>query len=195
MQPIFILLISFLCSLLLSACSTKTNKEKELNSFHFVAENYNSQLAHPVNQVITGYQSILNGLYHTDTVYVQQSTKHLRMLTDSLSTLQVTVDSNLHKIWIDNLSNFNAELQALEMSTYSNGWDEAKMSINMCGIQLINLLAQIGYREQPIYIFNEPDRQLEDGYTWLSLQKTSTNPFHPADHHVSSAQNILQECK
>ena len=87
----------------------------------------------------------------------------------------------------------NAELSAIIMENDLVGWDEIKMSMNMCGLQLLNLLGQIGYKEHTIYIFNTRNSELEDGYYWLGLQKNSKNPFEANKNENISAVAILQE--
>jgi hypothetical protein len=69
------------------------------------------------------------------------------------------------------------------------------MTINMCALQLLNLLGQIGYKEHTIYIFNTENEKSDDGFVWLSFQKLSRDPFHPEQRKELLAQVILQEGK
>jgi hypothetical protein len=93
------------------------------------------------------------------------------------------------------LGNLNAELQGLQLADKAIELEETKMSIHMCGLQLLNLLAQMGYKEHQVYIFTTENNKAEDGYVWLSLQKSSRDPFHSENRKEIMAQEVLQEIK
>jgi hypothetical protein len=99
----------------------------------------------------------------------------------------------LNKIWTDGLVNVNAELSAIITNNELNDFEEIKMSVNMIGIQILNLLGQIGYKEHNIYIFNAKSNNVEDGYYWFGLQKNSKNPFETEKSQNANAFAILQE--
>ena len=182
------------CILILSCGSS----EKHINftvDYQFMAQNQNNMLDHQVGPVIMAYQELIKGLYQKDTSYIIQMTNNLVRMTDSLGGLKLDLDSTRQKIWIDGLGNLNAELQGVQLTDKGHELQETKMSIHMCGLQLLNLLAQMGYKERPIYIFTSQESNLEDGFIWLSVQKTARDPYNSDNRKEISAQEVLQKLK
>lgn len=182
------------CILIIS-CGEPSNHINFTNDYHFMAQNQNNVLDHQVSNVLLAYQELLKGLYQKDTAYINQTTNEMVHLTDSLASLPLHLDSNRQKIWKDGLGNLNAELQGVLLADQLNGLDEIKMSIHMCGIQLLSLLAQMGYKERLVYIFTSENSKTEDGYIWLSTQKSSRDPFQSEKRKDIKAQEVLQEIK
>ena len=181
--------------LLIVSCGQSSQKEASADTYQFSPQNHNNNLDHQVGPIIQGYQEILKGLNSKDTFYIKQSAMQLVQLTDSLQNIKIELDSNVQKIWVDGLGNLNAELQGLNISSTGDDLQETKMTINMCALQLLNLLGQIGYKEHTIYIFNTENEKSDDGFVWLSFQKLSRDPFHPEQRKELLAQVILQEGK
>jgi hypothetical protein len=182
------------CILILSC----RGSEKHINftvDYQFMAQHQNNMLDHQVGPVIMAYQELIKGLYQKDTSYIIQMTNNLVRMTDSLGGLKLDLDSTRQKIWTDGLGNLNAELQGVQLTDKGHELQETKMSIHMCGLQLLNLLAQMGYKEHPIYIFTSQEINLEDGFIWLSVQKTSRDPYNSDNRKEISAQEVLQELK
>jgi hypothetical protein len=182
------------CMLILS-CKEASKRVNFTADYHFVTQHQNDQLDHQVGPVVVAYQELIKGLNQNDTIYIQQMASQMAQITDSLSRLNLNLDVNRQRIWADGLGNLNAELQGVQMADKINGMDEVKMSIHMCGLQLLYLLAQIGYKEHQVYIFNVEDPNAEDGFVWLSLQKKDRDPFHPQNRKEIIAQEVLQELK
>jgi hypothetical protein len=186
---------AFISILLLLSCSQSSNKDAFLNNYPYLPKNQNSVLDQRIGPVIQAYQELIKGLNSKDTFYIHQSANQMVQLTDSIQSIKMVLDSNIQKIWSDGLSNLNAELQGLQITSSENNFEETKMLIHMCGLQLLNLLGQIGYKGHTVYIFNSENRSAEDGYIWLSLQKSTRDPFHPDNRLAISAQAVLQEAK
>ena len=175
------------------ACHQKEDKQTSNITWEYVAKNNQATLDHQCQPILFQYQELLKALKNKDTSYLKIVAKNSILITDSLSQLKISIDSNVQKIWVNGLGNMNAELSAIIMENELVGWEEIKMSMNMCGLQLLNLLGQIGYKEHTIYIFNTSNTELEDGYYWLGLQKISKNPFQANNNENVSAVAILQE--
>jgi hypothetical protein len=186
---------AFIAILFIISCGQTGQKEVTADTYQFSPQNHSNNLDHQVGPIIQGYQEILKGLNSKDTFYIKQSAMQLVQLTDSLQNIKMELDSNMQKIWVDGLGNLNAELQGLIISSTADDLLETKMTINMCALQLLNLLGQIGYKEHTIYIFNTENEKSEDGFVWLSFQKSSRDPFHPEHRKELLAQVILQEGK
>ena len=182
------------CILILS-CGESNNHVNFTTDYHFMAQNQNNVLDHQASNVLLAYQELLKGLYQNDTAYINQTTNDMVHLTDSLAGLPLHLDSTRQKIWTDGLHNLNAELQGVQLADKLNGLDETKMSIHMCGLQLLSVLAQMGYKERLIYIFASENIKTEDGYIWLSTQKSSRDPFQSENRKEIKAQEVLQEIK
>jgi hypothetical protein len=194
-NPKMVKYFAIIAALFIVACSQSSQSEATANTYQFSAQNHNIKLDHQMGPIIQGYQEILKGLISMDTFYMKQSAMQLVHLTDSIQNTKMELDSNVRKIWVDGLGNLNAELQGLIIASTSDNREETQMTVNMCALQLINLLGQIGYKEHTIYIFNTENDKSEDGFVWISMQKTSRDPFHPDYRKEVSAQSILQEGK
>ena len=185
----------FIACILILSCTDSSKKVSFATNFQYMPQNHNNNLDHSVGKVIKDYQELLKGLSNKDTLFIYQNANDMLKSTDSLTNVKMELDSNIQKIWIDGLNNFNAELQGLQLSVGLNDWQETNTAIHMCGLQLLNLLAQIGYKEHQVYIFNVENKKSEDGFVWLGFQKQSRDPFHPENRKLIVAQEVLQEIK
>ena len=183
----------FIVCMGLFACNQNEVEQTSNITWEYVAKNNQATLDYQCQPILFQYQELLKALKNKDTSYLKIVAKNSILITDSLSQLKLSIDSNMQKIWVNGLGNMNAELSAIIMENELVGWEEIKMSMNMCGLQLLNLLGQIGYKEHTIYIFNTSNIELEDGYYWLGLQKNSKNPFEENKNENVSAVAILQE--
>ena len=177
----------------LFACNQNEDKQSSNITWEYVAKNNQAILDHQCQPILFQYQELLKALKNRDTSYLKLVAKNAILITDSLSQLKLPIDSNAQKIWVNGVGNINAELSAMMLENELNAWDEIKMSMNMCGLQVLNLLGQIGYKEHTVYIFNTNNKELEDGYYWLGLQKNSKNPYEVNKNENVSAVAILQE--
>jgi hypothetical protein len=187
------LLIVVLISTL--ACNQPMTKDTVVSSWTFNAQNHSASLDHISQPLVFQYQELYKGIISKDTNYINLVVRNTIQLTDSLGNLKLALDSNLQKIWIDGLYNINAEFQGLLAANIYENPTEFYMSYNMCNIQLLNMLGQIGYKEHSIYIFNTNFSKSEDGFYWWGLQKNSKDPFKPEQHEQVAAIQILQETK
>jgi hypothetical protein len=177
----------------LFACNQSDNKQTSNKTWVYFAKNNNPILDDQFQPILFQYQELLKALKNKDTSYLKLVANNTIQLTDSLSLIKLPVDTITHKIWSDGMGNINAELRGMVMDNEITGWDELKMSVNMSGLQILNLLGQIGYKEHTIYIFNTHSSDLDDGYFWFGLQKNSKNPFNTEKSENASAMAILQE--
>jgi hypothetical protein len=177
----------------LFACNQSDNKQTNNNTWTYLAKNNHAVLDQQCQPILFQYQELLKALKNKDTSYLKLVTNNTIQLIDSMSLIKFPIDSNTQKIWYVGLGNFNAELSGIVIGNELTNWDEIQMSVNMCGLQLLNLLGQIGYKEHTIYIFNANSSLVEDGYFWLGLQKNSKNPFKADKSDNVSAIAILQE--
>ncbi len=177
----------------LFACNQSDIKQTNNTTWSYIAKNNHAVLDQHCQPILFQYQELLKALKSKDTSYLKLVTHNAIKLSDSLSLIKFQIDSTTQKIWVDGLGNINAELSGMVIDNELNNWDEIQMSVNMCGLQLLNLLGQIGYKEHTIYVFNANSSELEDGYFWLGLQKNSKNPFKTAKNENVSAIAILQE--
>ncbi len=187
-------LVVFTC-FFMWACSQKASKQESSSYWHYQPQNYNAQTDYNAKQIVNGYQDLLKGFAYRDTLKMKESSIGLAKLTDSLSKLILSTDKNIQKNWENSLQNIGAELQGVFVSNAENNSKELKMSMNMTGIQILDLLCNIGYKESSIYIFNTKDEQFEDGLIWFGNQKMSSNPYEMQVGKEIQASSILQELK
>lgn len=187
-------LVVFTC-FFMWACSQNASKQESSSYWHYQPQNYNAQTDYNAKQIVNGYQYLLKGFANRDTLKMNESSIGLAKLTDSLSKLILSTDKNIQKNWENSLQNIGAELQGVFVSNAENNSKELKMSMNMTGIQILDLLCNIGYKESSIYIFNTKDEQFEDGLIWFGNQKMSSNPYEMQVGKEIQASSILQELK
>jgi hypothetical protein len=177
----------------LFACNQSDNEQTSNKTWVYFANKNNPIVDDQCQPILFQYQELLKALKNKDTSYLKLVANNAIQLTDSLSLIKLPVDTITQKTWSDGLGNINAELSGMVLDNELPGWEELKMSINMSGLQILNLLGQIGYKERTIYIFNTNSSDLEDGYFWFGLQKNSKNPFNSEKSENTSAMAILQE--
>ena len=177
------------------ACSETNKGGGTVYSSQFIPANHHSTTDHAAQFIFSEYQKLLTGLSNQDTSYLLNATVSLMQMNDSLASLPLQLDSNLDQNWKIGLQNINAELIGLKNAISVNDMNEVKLAIHMTGLHLLNLIGQIGYQENTIYIFNEIDEKNEDGYTWLGMQKTARDPFRAENHKPVTAVQVLQELK
>jgi hypothetical protein len=177
------------------ACSESTEKRVAVEAGVYVAANHRSSTDQAAQFMLAQYQNVLTGIGSQDTSYLLTATKSLIQMNDSLALLPLQLDSSLDQHWKIGLQNINAELNGLLSAVAIEDVKEMKLSMHMTSLQILHLLGQIGYKENTIYVFNEGDENSEDGYTWLSVQKNSKDPYHPKQRAFVSAVQVLQETK
>ena len=188
----FLMIILCFCVL---ACATNTKNSESNLLWHFNAKQHNSQMDHQVQPIISGYQELLRGLANKDTAYIKQTSLILIKRLDSLAGLTLSTDTALQNSWFTGLGNISAELQGVMESNFTQDAKELTLSMNMTAVQILQLLSEIGFKENNIYIFNAPNEYIEDGVYWFSLQKKMVNPFNQDQKKELQAVGILQEMK
>lgn len=187
-------LVVFTC-FFIWACSQNASKQESSSYWHYQPQNFSAQTDYHAKQIVNGYQDLLKGFANRDTLMIKENSIGLAKLTDSLSKLTMSTDKNVQKNWENSLQNIGAELQGVFISNAENNSKELKMSMNMTGIQILDLLSNIGYKENSIYIFNAQDDQFEDGLIWFGTQKMSANPYEMKVGKEMQATSMLQELK
>ena len=109
--------------------------------------------------------------------------------TDSIIAKVPATDTLQKYIVVAGLQGLNGELEALILDMHPLA---VNAEIQMLSIELIHYLGQIGYQKSNIYIFKIPVDNKED-LVWLSLSKTSKNPYNNSDKEIYTATEILQE--
>jgi hypothetical protein len=188
----FLMILLCFCAF---ACTTDTKNTAPNLLWHFNAKQNNAQMDHQLQPILTGYQELLRGVANKDTLYIKETSTGLVKLADSLTGLKLATDTLLQNNWVNGLVNISAELQGVMISNSEQDFKELTMSMNMTAVQILKLLSDIGYKEHNVYIFNAASEFIEDGVYWLSLQKSTKNPFSKSNKEDIQAQGILQEMK
>ena len=181
--------------ILVQACNTASDQQASVDLGSYKAANYHPETDHAAAFMMSPYQNLLLGLNRMDTSFLATTATQFMRMNDSLAAMPMQLDSHLHDNWVVGLRNINAELQGLVSAIATNDLQEMSMSIHMTGLQFSHLLGQIGYKEHRVYLFNSPDENKEDGYSWMGLQKNSKDPFHPQQRKEIVAIQLLEESK
>ena len=187
MKPYFFILFAFLVMSCASPEDPAINKEL----WAYSPENNQVNFDKACMPLLNNYQELLKGVAAEDTATIFNAAKTLIQLTDSFPAAAITFkDSLLHEQAKQSLNNINAELQGL-MAEQS--LPAINMATHMISIQMLNLLANVGFNEKNIYIFNVQDEKLEDGLIWFGWNKTAKDPYHSNNKDEITAQQFLQE--
>ena len=186
----YLSIIAFVGIVCLIACSSNSIKPNEAINWNYSTSFQDDNLDRNCQPMIVQYQEIIKGLVNNDTVYLHLASNQLLQICDSLSTLKLGKDTVVQKIWADALTNIQSEIEGLKLTTDPK---EINMSVHMTGLQILNVLAHIGYRAHNIYIFNSKDDEFEDGLVWFGIQKSSRDPFHSDNRKPIMATQFLQE--
>ena len=177
-----------------AACSEQnSNSQSITNNWAYQPQNHSDVLDEQCQPIIVKYQELLKGVKRQDTAYISLVANEMKFQLDSFATMDLSKDTLLNNEMKAGFQNIAAELEAV---IYSNGMgdeSELKISVNMCTIQILNLLGKIGYNKQQVYIFETEDIVLEDGLYWFALQKNAPNPYQPNQKKEVEAIYILQE--
>ena len=177
-----------------AACSEQnSNSQSITNNWAYQPQNHSDVLDEQCQPIIVKYQELLKGVKRQDTAYISLVANEMKFQLDSFATMDLSKDTLLNNEMKAGFQNIAAELEAV---IYSNGMvdeSELKISVNMCTIQILNLLGKIGYNKQQVYIFQTEDIVLEDGLYWFALQKNAPNPYQSNQKKEVEAIYILQE--
>ena len=187
MKPYFFILFAFL----VMACTSTEDPAINKELWAYSPENNQVNFDKACMPLLNNYQELLKGVAAEDTATIFNAAKTLIQLTDSFPAAAITFkDSLLHEQAKQSLNNINAELQGLmaEQSIPS-----IHIATHMISIQMLNLLANVGFNEKNIYIFNVQDEKLEDGLIWFGWNKTANDPYHSNKKDEITAQQFLQE--
>ncbi len=178
----------------LGACSNPKTPVSDTTNAVYLAQ-FNSPVIDKACQPLIGqYQEILKAMGSNDTIYLFNITRSLILLTDSLPKINREVDTILQQNFNNEVGALNGELKGLLAAASENDpIKEIQLSVNMVGIQLIHLLGKVGYKQQTVYIYSVNDEQAEDGFKWMSWQKTMRDPFHLNSRTMLTAEQVLQD--
>jgi len=187
MKPFFFILFAFF--LMSCASSEEPAINKELWSYS--PKNNQSGFDQACMPLLNNYQELLKGVAAGDTATLFYAAKTLIQLTDSFPATAITFkDSLVQEQAKQSLQNINAELQGL---LAEESLPAIHIATHMVSIQMLNLLANVGFKEKNIYIFNVQDEKLEDGLIWFGWNKTANDPYHSNTKSEITAQQFLQE--
>ncbi len=187
MKPYFFILFAFLVMSCASPEDPAINKEL----WAYSPENNQVNFDKACMPLLNNYQELLKGVAAGDTASIFNAAKTLIQLTDSFPAAAITFkDSLLHEQAMQSLHNINAELQGL---LAEQNLPAINMATHMVSIQILNLLANIGFKEKNIYVFNVQDEKLEDGLVWFGWNKIAKDPYHSNKKDEIAAQQFLQE--
>jgi hypothetical protein len=178
------------------ACNSNNSAVPAAQENDFLPQNHKTEIDQACKPIISNYMELLKGLSLGDTAYFFNKNEELGHLTDSVALLNLTTDTSLALHFKNELLNVHAESEALKAlrgdSTELIDHNELNISFHMLSMHLINLLGQVGYAAQNVYIFTVSDSQFEDGFKWISWQKQSRDPYHPKNRAEIMADQLLQ---
>jgi hypothetical protein len=187
MKPYFFILFAFL----VMACASPEDPAINEQLWAYSPENNQVNFDKACMPILNNYQELLKGVAAGDTAYIFNVAKTLIQLTDSFPAAAITFkDSLLHEQSKQSLNNMNAELQGL---LAEQSLPAINIATHMVSIQMLNLLATVGFKEKNIYVFNVQDEKIEDGLIWFGWNKTSNDPYHSNRKGEITAQQFLQE--
>jgi uncharacterized protein (DUF4213/DUF364 family) len=108
-------------------------------------------------------------------------------LADSLTQLNLSLDTATNLAAIQGLMNIQNEMTAILMESNP---EERIMGTQMLSLQWIEFLAAIGYQKQTIYIFRDNEENC-----WLGLKNKGNNPYQNQVDKKYQPIQILQELK
>ncbi len=180
---VFLLLVGF------TACNSNNSSTEQNTLWEYIPQNHHDNWDQDAFNIINGYLYVLKGLSTNDSVFLLASTRQLISNSDSIIKKVSATDSLQQKIVVASLHALNGELEALILDTHPVA---VNAEVQMLTVELLNYLGQIGFQKNNIYIFNIPVDNKED-LVWLSLSKTSRNPYNILDKELYTASQILQE--
>jgi hypothetical protein len=187
MKPYFFILFAFL----VMACTSPEEPAINKELWAYSPENNQVNFDKACMPILNNYQELLKGVADEDTATIFNAAKTLIQLTDSFPAASISFkDSLVHEQAKQSLNNINAELQGL---LAEQSLPAINVATHMVSIQILNLLANVGFKEKNIYIFNVQDEKLEDGLIWFSWNKTANDPYHSSRKGDLTAQQFLQE--
>ena len=181
------------CTLIIMGCTSPDQPVIDSELWKFEAKNNNLAIDAACEPLMNNYLDLMTALHRQDTSYLVQKATILISLTDSLQNIMLIKDTLLQQNFRNGLLTLQAELNALILEKTAQ---EIAFSANMISLQLLNLLGNVGYQKQTIYIFNGVGVEgigVDDGLCWLALSKKSINPYQTQKNEFVTAQKVLQE--
>jgi hypothetical protein len=175
------------------ACTQNTSSNNNTSIWPYQPQNHRESTDAQCQPIVAKFQELLKGVINKDTAYTNRVANEMKDQLDSFATMDLSKDTLLNNDIKAGFYNIAAELEGVIISNSNGDMQELKISINMCAIQILNLLGKIGYKHQNIYIFHTTDIALEDGLYWFGLQKIAKNPYQPEQKKEVEAVYMLQE--
>lgn len=179
----------FLILVGITACGSNNTSTGTNTLWEYSPQNHHDSWDQNALKIINGYQIVLKGLSTNDSSLLLEATHQILVNTDSIIKNVPISDTLQQNIIVAGLQALNGELEAIILDTHPVA---VNAEVQMLSIQLIHYLGQIGYKKSNIYIFKIPVDNKED-LVWLSLTKTSKNPYNALDKEMYTASEILQE--
>jgi hypothetical protein len=180
-----IIVIAFLAACGIESDSSVSNPlwEYHASNYH---ENWDGQVLPLVNQFLQ-FQNVIAG---EDTLLMNSSSAQLIQYTDTLLAQKGVPDSITQQVWLNGLSVFRNELEAILLET---SLPEKKQQFQMSTIALLHLLGDMGYRKTNVYVFEKTSN--EEEIYWIGAGRTSKNMLDKKDKELYHASQLLNENK
>ncbi len=169
------------------ACETQTKPSVGHIATMFQQNRHDSALDQTIEPLLNQYFAIMAYLDEKDSADLNLYGVNLIQLSDSLSQINLSLDTATQHNAVQGLINIQYEITAILMSTSQ---EERMMGAQMLSLHMIEFLATIGYQKQTIYLYSDAlDNQ------WIGLNKKSKNPYLKSDKEIYEASMVLQELK
>jgi hypothetical protein len=174
----------------LAACGTESSSTGSNPLWEFHAKNYHENWDVQVFPLVNQFQQFQNIMAGEDTLLMNSTTAQLIQYTDTLLAQKGVPDSITQQVWLNGLSVFRNELEAIILETEL---PEKQQQFQMCTIAFIHLLGDMGYKKTNVYVFEKSTSDQE--FYWVGTVRSSKNPFDKNDKEIYNASQLLNENK
>ncbi len=169
------------------ACGNNELEPTDKVATKFEGKRHDPNLDLKMQPLLNQYFAVLDHLQEKDSADLNSYGVTMIQLTDSLLEQNLSNDTATQSRAIQGLINIQYEITAILMESNPN---ERIMGAQMLSLQMIDLLAGIGYQKQTIYIFTNNQES-----HWMGLKNKSTNPYQVEGDVVYIPVQVLQELK
>jgi len=167
------------------ACGNKVNEPTDKLTTKFAGLRHDPSLDQQIQPLLNQYFAVMDHLQEQDTADLELYGANMIQLADSLTQLNLSLDTATNLAAIQGLMNIQNEMTAILMESNP---DERIMGAQMLSLQWIEFLAAIGYQKQTIYIFRDNEENC-----WIGLKNKGNNPYQTQMNVQYQPIQILQE--
>ena len=167
------------------ACGNKVNEPTDKLTAKYAGLRHDPILDQQIQPVLNQYFAVMDHLQEQDTADLELYGANMIQLADSLTQLNLSLDTATNLAAIQGLMNIQNEMTAILMESNP---DERIMGAQMLSLQWIEFLAAIGYQKQTIYIFRDNEENC-----WMGLKNKGNNPYQTQMNVQYQPIQILQE--